>query len=161
MAQICSSSRERTSPARSSSVLLLRAKSLPPVMHFWSHEHVRSTVVVQRKKTSRHCLNPLNTLRVLSVGRAQGAGVSETSAIRRPRLLWKRGTFGGTSRVHSGTFGYIRVYSGTFRRNYCAFPKGFMRLGGSFGATTYPYQLLLLENLPPAHYFLYTFTRSA
>ena len=68
-----------------------------------------------------------------------------------------------------------------------------MRLGGSFGATTYPFYnikggkrvresasagdgqgrrkpratleiyqlLLLLENLPPAHYFLYRFTRSA
>ena len=30
------------------------------------------------QKTSRHGLNPLNTVRVLSVGRAQGAGVSET-----------------------------------------------------------------------------------
>ena len=28
-------------------------------------------------------------------------------------------------------------------------------------ATLEIYQLLLLENLPPAHYFLYTFTRSA
>merc|ERR1712079_260407 len=53
--------------------------------------------------------DPLNQFWVLSVRRVEGTRMRETTTIRKPKVVGKRGTCGGDSRVRSRTSGYIRV----------------------------------------------------